>query len=68
MKKIMTKFNCAIASLSLVAPAVFAHPGHDHAAQSANLIHLLWLAPVAIAAGYAAYKIFGNKQTHRNKK
>ncbi|MCL1138853.1 hypothetical protein [Shewanella pneumatophori] len=27
-----------------------AHPGHDHSAESANLIHILWAAPIVIAA------------------
>lgn len=34
---------------SLLSQVVLAHPGHDHSAANSSLIHLLWLAPIAIA-------------------
>ncbi len=40
----------ATSLLALFSSVVFAHPGHDHSAESANLIHLLWAAPVLLAA------------------
>ncbi|WP_044556044.1 hypothetical protein [Shewanella piezotolerans] len=42
--------------LVIFSTSVLAHPGHDHSAESSNLIHLLWAAPVAVAA-ILAYKI-----------
>jgi hypothetical protein len=32
----------------------FAHEGHDHSDPMSSLIHLLWLAPLIIAAGLLA--------------
>lgn len=42
-----------VAAISLPA---MAHSGHDHSAADAGLIHLLWLAPIIIAAGVLAFK------------
>ncbi|REL26493.1 hypothetical protein DXX93_07785 [Thalassotalea euphylliae] len=33
----------------------YAHPGHDHNDPMAMLVHLLWLAPIAIALVVAVY-------------
>ncbi|QQX81421.1 hypothetical protein JK628_06035 [Shewanella sp. KX20019] len=35
--------------LALTSSSAIAHPGHDHSAPSADLLHLLWAAPVALA-------------------
>ncbi|MCK8043710.1 hypothetical protein MSG37_02340 [Shewanella sp. 1CM18E] len=34
----------------VTSTAAMAHPGHDHSAESANLIHILWAAPIVIVA------------------
>ncbi len=34
---------------SVMSTAVIAHPGHDHNAESANLLHLLWVMPIVLA-------------------
>ena len=55
----MKKFYplATIMSLAAMLPTyALAHPGHDHSADSANLIHLLWAAPVLVAA-VVAYKL-----------
>jgi hypothetical protein len=50
-----------------VTQAVYAHPGHDHSATSANLIHLFWIAPAFIAVGFIAYKLLNkNKQINKD--
>ncbi|WP_422135866.1 hypothetical protein [Endozoicomonas sp. ALD040] len=45
----------------LASEPVFAHPGHDHGHWSAGLIHLLWIAPVILATGFAIYRLGKNK-------
>jgi len=46
-----------VLSTSLFSQVALSHAGHDHSAPDASLIHLLWLAPVAIAAGLAYYRL-----------
>jgi hypothetical protein len=36
--------------LLLLSTPLYAHPGHDHNAAGAGLIHLLWLVPFIVAA------------------
>lgn len=45
----MTKYILLILSL-FFSSLVSAHSGHDHSSPAAFFVHLLWLAPVAIAA------------------
>lgn len=55
----MNRNNLIAAMTSLLvifSTSVLAHPGHDHSAESSNLIHLLWAAPAAVA-GVLAYKL-----------
>ncbi len=40
----------------LLSKPLFAHPGHDHSAPGAGLIHLLWLVPFIIAAVVVVFK------------
>ncbi|NRA62789.1 MAG: hypothetical protein HRU25_18215 [Psychrobium sp.] len=54
------------ALLATASSVTFAHSGHDHSAPESNLIHLLWLAPIAIAAIYGAYRIKQNKSNKHN--
>lgn len=35
----------------LFSAQVLSHPGHDHASPFAWIEHLLWVVPIAIAAG-----------------
>jgi hypothetical protein len=51
--KIKAFFGIAILSIST---SIFAHPGHDHNAADAGLVHLLWLAPAIIAMGVISYR------------
>lgn len=44
------------AALTIFSTSVLAHPGHDHSAESSNLIHLLWAAPILLAA-VLSYKL-----------
>ncbi|QUM83037.1 MULTISPECIES: hypothetical protein [unclassified Moritella] len=44
-------------TLTLASPMVLAHAGHDHSDPLSGLIHLLWIAPVVLAAGYAVFAI-----------
>ncbi|QUM81475.1 hypothetical protein HWV01_14890 [Moritella sp. 5] len=46
-----------VLTLTLASPMVLAHPGHDHSDPLSGLIHLLWIAPVVLAAGYAVFAI-----------
>lgn len=39
-----------VAILLLCSHVAMAHSGHDHSSPWAALIHLAWLAPIAIAA------------------
>lgn len=38
-----------LATLPLLSTLAMAHPGHDHSAATAPLLHALWIAPVAVA-------------------
>jgi len=40
----------------LLSSSAFAHPGHDHNAPGAGLMHLLWLIPVIVAAVVVVFK------------
>jgi len=53
----MKKFNrlASLIALAVSTPSL-AHSGHDHSAADAGLIHLLWLAPVIIAACILVYR------------
>lgn len=58
--------SALLTSAALASQTVFAHPGHDHNAASADLIHLFWIAPAVIAAGFIAYKLINkNKQAKK---
>ncbi len=52
--------------LAAASSATFAHSGHDHSAPESSIIHLLWLAPIAIAAIYGAYRIKKNNSIKKN--
>ncbi len=45
----------ALTLLPVVAGVAMAHPGHDHSAWDAPLLHALWLAPIAVAAIAVTY-------------
>lgn len=50
----MTSLRIILSLAALAAAQTsFAHPGHDHSHWSSGLMHLLWIAPVLFAAGYA---------------
>lgn len=55
-------------TLTLASPMVLAHSGHDHSDPLAGLIHLLWIAPVVLAAGYGAFVIRRANRTKSTKK
>lgn len=40
----------------LLSNPLFAHPGHDHSASGSELVHLLWLVPVIVAAVVVVFK------------
>lgn len=48
-------FIFALQALLLSSP-LLAHPGHDHSAAGAGLVHLLWLVPIIIAAVIVVFK------------
>ena len=52
--------------ISMMPLSVMAHPGHDHHSPWANLIHLLWLSPIIIAA-YFLFKNYKKKNSHTKK-
>ncbi|NKF52286.1 hypothetical protein G3R49_17135 [Shewanella sp. WXL01] len=52
--------------LSLLPTLASAHPGHDHSSPYAGLVHLLWLAPVIIAAALLYSKSRNRKNNHSN--
>ena len=57
MKAILTTLNAT--AITLISAAALAHPGHDHAAPEAAIVHLGFYAiPIALAAviGYLAWK------------
>jgi len=63
-KKIISVF---IGGIALVTHTANAHPGHDHNAASADLVHLFWIAPAVIAVGLIAYKLLNkNKQAKKD--
>lgn len=39
----------------LLTSLAMAHPGHDHAALTAPLLHALWFSPIAVAVIGVAY-------------
>ena len=53
MRKLTVMFTLA---LSLLSSPIFAHPGHDHSAAGAGLVHLLWLVPIIVAAVVVVFK------------
>jgi len=55
-----------VLSTGLFSQLAWSHGGHDHSAANASLIHLLWLAPVIIAAGVAYYRINKNKSQDKS--
>ncbi len=57
------KEKCVLFLIIATPLSVVAHTGHDHQSPWAFLIHLLWLAPVIVAA-YMSIHFFKN----RNKK
>ena len=59
----MTKYVSRLSVLALAAcsTAALAHPGHDHSAPSAWLVHLAFLTPVLIAPVLLAAAIGYNK-------
>ncbi|WP_440904240.1 hypothetical protein ACMZOO_15610 [Catenovulum sp. SX2] len=64
MKNLVLK---TVVGASLLLPAsVFAHPGHDHASAYADLVHLLWLAPIALAV--VLLKVGLNRAIKNNQK
>ena len=57
MKATLTTLNAT--AITLISTATLAHPGHDHAAPEATIVHLGFYAiPIALAAliGYLAWK------------
>jgi len=58
------KGKCLLLFVSAAPLNALAHAGHDHQSQWSSLIHLLWLAPVAIAA-YMAISFFKKKQENK---
>lgn len=42
--------------LLLLSTPLYAHPGHDHNAAGAGLVHLLWLVPFIVAAVVVVFK------------
>lgn len=45
----MVKFTLFFMSL-FISTSVFAHSGHDHTSAMSGLIHLIWIAPLTVAA------------------
>ncbi|QBG35891.1 hypothetical protein [Litorilituus sediminis] len=56
MNKLSLLVTFLLTLVAVVSLPVAAHSGHDHSAADAGLIHLLWLAPIIIAAGVLAFK------------
>jgi len=42
--------------LLLLSTPLYAHPGHDHNAAGAGLVHLLWLVPFIVVAVVVVFK------------
>ncbi|SQD78044.1 hypothetical protein [Moritella yayanosii] len=53
-QSLTTKKALTALTLTLASPIVLAHSGHDHSDPLSGFIHLFWIAPVLLAAGYAA--------------
>jgi len=53
MKKLIVIFAL---QLLLLSTPLYAHPGHDHSAAGAGLVHLLWLVPFIVAAVVVVFK------------
>jgi hypothetical protein len=62
--KIKEKFLLILISTAPIN--VMAHTGHDHGSQWANLIHLLWLTPIAVVA-IMLLKFYKNKKLSAKK-
>jgi hypothetical protein len=45
-----------VLQLILLSTPLYAHPGHDHSAAGAGLLHLLWLIPFIVAAVIVVFK------------
>jgi len=60
------KEKCLMLMISIMPISAFAHPGHDHQSQWANMVHLLWITPAIIAA-YFLLKAFKNKKVNSKK-
>lgn len=60
----LVKNSCKSVLLAGLSFSAYAHPGHDHSANSAFYIHLLWLAPIALAA----YVIMNHLKNKKAKK
>jgi len=59
--------SALIGGIALATHAANAHPGHDHNAATADLVHLFWIAPAVIAVGLIAYKLLNkNKQAKKD--
>jgi len=53
----MKKTTAIFTGLSLLlSNPSFAHPGHDHNAAGAGLVHLLWLVPFIVVAVVVVFK------------
>ena len=53
--------------LLLVSLPNVAHDGHDHSLPMAGLIHLLWIAPMLIAAIFLSKKLMKTQVKNLNK-
>ena len=62
----MVKFTVFFISLLMTSHA-FAHVGHDHSSAMSGLIHLLWLAPLVVAAVLLVPHVKKRFFTPRNK-
>ncbi|RBO84099.1 hypothetical protein [Marinomonas aquiplantarum] len=70
MKSAVTSLVASLC-LALMSSMVLAHPGHDHAHWSSELIHMLtWLAIASVIVGGLIYKQVlrrkGSKQEDKN--
>lgn len=53
---VMNKLLLAVSACTF-SQIAWSHPGHNHADANASMIHLLWLAPIVLAAGIAYYRV-----------
>lgn len=51
-----TLSNLLLPALLLLSPMAMAHPGHDHSAVTAPLIHFVWALPVVATVGYLLHR------------